>query len=153
MVLKARELLVRQQTQVINALRAHLHELGIIAGAGVAKVSQLIDIARDPDEPRIPAAARVALAAIVGQLNALGQELKRLERTIVTMARRDPDARRLFASRIAYPDAPQFRRLEQQRRGSHAGRSACDPTGGDGEVRHRLLTACTSWSRPLPEMT
>lgn len=95
MVLKARELLVRQQTQAINALRAHLHELGIIAGAGVAKVSQLIDIARDPDDPRIPATARVALAAIVGQIDALGQELRRLERTIVAMGKRDPDTQRL----------------------------------------------------------
>ena len=37
MVLKTRELLVRQLTQAINALRAHLAELGIIAAAGTAK--------------------------------------------------------------------------------------------------------------------
>ncbi|HEY6870746.1 MAG TPA: IS110 family transposase, partial [Novosphingobium sp.] len=37
----------------------------------------------------------MALAAIVGQIDALGQELKRLERTIVAMAKRDPDAQRL----------------------------------------------------------
>jgi transposase len=95
MVLKVRELLVRQQTQATNALRAHLHELGIIAGAGAAKMSQLIDIARDQNDPRIPAAARLALEAIVGQIEALDRELKQLARTIVEMARRDPDAQRL----------------------------------------------------------
>ncbi len=39
MVLKARELLVRQQTQAINALRAHLAELGIVAASGTTKVA------------------------------------------------------------------------------------------------------------------
>jgi transposase len=39
MVLKTRELLVRQETQAINALRAHLSELGIVAGIGKAKVT------------------------------------------------------------------------------------------------------------------
>lgn len=95
MVLKVRELLVRQQTQAINALRAHLHELGIVAGAGIAKVTQLVGIVRDREDPRIPATARVALEAIVRQIEVLGQELKQLERTIVAMAKRDPDAQRL----------------------------------------------------------
>jgi transposase len=52
MVLKTRELLVRQQTQVINALRAHLSELGLIAAAGRAKVASLISIVRDEDDAR-----------------------------------------------------------------------------------------------------
>lgn len=71
MVLKVRELLVRQKTQAINPLRAHLHELGIVAGAGIAKVSQLVSIAQAEDDPRIPGAARFALKAIVSQLDAI----------------------------------------------------------------------------------
>ena len=47
MVLNTRELLVCQQTQAINALRAHLAELGIIAAAGTAKVASLIEIVED----------------------------------------------------------------------------------------------------------
>jgi len=46
MVLKTRCLLVRQQTLAINALRAHLLELGIIAAIDIAKVSGLVDIVR-----------------------------------------------------------------------------------------------------------
>lgn len=95
MVLKARELLVRQKTQTINALRAHLHELGIVAGAGIAKVSQLISITQSEDDPRIPSAARVALKALVRQLQAIGEELTRLERAIVAAAKYDPDIQRL----------------------------------------------------------
>lgn len=95
MVLKVRELLVRQKTQAINALRAHLHELGIVAGSGIARVSELVSIAQSEDDPRIPGAARFALKAIVSQLDAIGKELSRLDRAIVAMARHDPDTQRL----------------------------------------------------------
>ena len=59
MVLKARELLVRQRPQAINALRAHLAELGIIAGTGTAKASTLIEIVRDAQDAS-PAVSRAA---------------------------------------------------------------------------------------------
>lgn len=47
MVLKTRALLIRQQTQAINALRAHLSEFGIIAAIGRKAVAALIEIVRD----------------------------------------------------------------------------------------------------------
>ena len=47
LVLKTRGLLVRQKTQAINALRAHLSELGVVVGIGTAKVAGLIEIVRD----------------------------------------------------------------------------------------------------------
>jgi transposase len=46
MLMKTRELLVRQETQLINALRAHMNELGIITGKGAGKVTNLITIIR-----------------------------------------------------------------------------------------------------------
>ena len=95
MVLKVRDLLVRQQTQTTNALRAHLNELGIIAATGVAKVSQLIAIVHDQADARIPNAARFALKTLVGQIEALSNELKKLERAIVAMAKHDLDIQRL----------------------------------------------------------
>ena len=64
MVLKTRALLVRQQTQVINALRAHMSELGIVAAIGTAKTSALIAIVRDETDSRLPKAAHFALAEI-----------------------------------------------------------------------------------------
>lgn len=47
MVLKTRALLLRHQTQTINALRGHLSELGIIAAIGTSKVAELIEIVRE----------------------------------------------------------------------------------------------------------
>ena len=70
-VLKTRALLVRQQTQAINALRAHLSEFGIIAATGKAKVAGLVEIVRDETDARLPKAARFALAEIASQIEAL----------------------------------------------------------------------------------
>ena len=95
MVLKTRALLVRQQTQAISALRAHLSELGVIAATGPAKVEALTQIVRDETDARLPKAARFALTEIADQIEMLRQQIDKLERDIVTEAKRDEDMRRL----------------------------------------------------------
>ncbi len=95
MVLKTRSLLVRQQTQAINALRAHLSELGIITAIGTTKVSGLIDIVRDATDARLPKTARFALSTLANQIEALFAQIVKLEREIVAEAKRDEDMRRL----------------------------------------------------------
>jgi transposase len=95
MVLKTRSLLVRQQTQAINALRAHLSELGIIAAIGTARVAGLIEIVRDATDARLPKAARFALAAVADQIETLIRQIGDLDREIVAGAKRDEDMRRL----------------------------------------------------------
>jgi transposase len=89
MVLKTRALLVRQRTQSVNALRAHLAELGIIATAGLAKVEALVAIIRDETDARLPAAARFALMAIADEIEASADQIERLERAIVAEAKHD----------------------------------------------------------------
>ena len=95
MVLKTRDLLVRQRSQTINALRAHLGELGIVAGTGVAKVAGLVAIVRDAEDGRLPAAARLALTSLADQIDRLTAEVEALERQLVAEVRRDDDMRRL----------------------------------------------------------
>jgi transposase len=95
MVLKTRALLVRQRTQAVNALRAHLAELGIIAGVGLAKVDTLAAIVRDETDVRLPKAARFALMAIADQVEALSGQINTLEGAIVAAAKCDADLRRL----------------------------------------------------------
>lgn len=95
MVLKTRSLLVRQQTQAINALRAHLSELGIITAIGTTKVSGLIDIVRDATDARLAKTARFALSTLADQIEALFAQIVKLEREIVAEAKRDEDMRRL----------------------------------------------------------
>ena len=95
MVLKTRALLVSQKTQAINALRAHLSELGIIAAVGAGKVATLIEIVRDEADGRLPRAARLALMEIADQIETLTRQIEKLEREVVAEARRDADMRRL----------------------------------------------------------
>jgi transposase len=95
MVLKSRDLLVRQRTQAINAVRGHLAELGIVAAKGLAKVETLIAIVRDESDQRLPAAARMALKLLADQIEALTERVDTLGREIVGEVRRDDTMRRL----------------------------------------------------------
>lgn len=54
MVLKTRELLVRQRSQTANAMRAHMAELGIIAATGMTSIAKLTAILRDDRDGRLP---------------------------------------------------------------------------------------------------
>jgi transposase len=72
MLHRARDLLVRQRTQLINALRAHLAELGIIAAAGRDGAKTLRNIVADPaNGKQLPEPIKAALQAIVTQIEAL----------------------------------------------------------------------------------
>ena len=69
---RTRHLCMRQQTSVINAIRAHLAEFGIVAPVGRNGVEELLDIVSDPSDKRVPEIARTCLAAIGTQLQAQG---------------------------------------------------------------------------------
>ena len=62
-VFRTRDLLVRQRTQLINALRGHLNEFGYIVRQGVGHVSKLVEIVADPTSD-VPAEARPVLTVI-----------------------------------------------------------------------------------------
>ena len=62
-ILKTRGLLVRQRDQAINAWRAHLSDLGIVAGRGISRIEELIAIVRDEDDARPPRAATYGFCA------------------------------------------------------------------------------------------
>ena len=51
---RGREQLVRQRTMLVNALRAHLAEFGIVAAQGLRNVGELIAIVRDDGDTRLP---------------------------------------------------------------------------------------------------
>jgi transposase len=93
--LKVRQTLVRQMTRTVNALRGHLAEFGIVAAKGIWKVVDLIGVVRDPDDRRLPPAAREALLELVGQVEALRQRIDRLDSAMVRRTRTDETARRL----------------------------------------------------------
>ena len=62
---RTRHLLIRQQTAVINAIRAHLAEFGVVAPVGRRGVEELLDIATASSEERVPEVARACVGAWV----------------------------------------------------------------------------------------
>src|ERR1700687_2293529 len=78
MLHRTRDLLVRQRTQLINALRAHLAELGLVAAQGCDGVKGLVGIVRD-ETNQLPDVAQAALQIILNQLDALQQQIGELE--------------------------------------------------------------------------
>jgi len=95
MVYKVRELLVRQRTQLINALRSHLAEMGVVAAKGVSHLDDLIAILRDPDDSRLPPPARPALEELAQQIAALEARIDPLEQEIASQVRGSEAGRRL----------------------------------------------------------
>ena len=88
---KTREMLVSQRTQLLNGLRGHLTEIGVIAAQGPKPANWII-----LDE-RIPFEVCEALAELVHQLHRLDEAIVRLDRTIAKMAEKDETARRLMS--------------------------------------------------------
>ncbi len=94
MLHKTRDLLVRQRTMLIDALRGHLGEFGVVApqdSAGVQVALRSIILERG----RLPELAQAALRGLAGQLEALGTGIKALERRILSWHRADETSRRL----------------------------------------------------------
>ena len=97
MVHRTRELLVRQRTMVVNAMRAHMAEFGIVAPGGVPQVKKLFAIIADTQDNRLPPVARSCLEALVRQFLALDEEIAAAEARIQAWHREDETSRRLEA--------------------------------------------------------
>lgn len=82
MLHRIREILVKQRTMLINAVRGHCSELGFIASQGAARVNDLIAIIEDPDDTRLPLIAREALSVLISQLHAIKLEISTLEKKL-----------------------------------------------------------------------
>jgi transposase len=92
---KTRELLVRQRTMLINAIRGHCAEFGIIAPQGARRAVELIDRVREADGAVLPDLARSALSLLTDQLAALATQIRALERRLLAWHRQDKASQRL----------------------------------------------------------
>jgi transposase len=94
-IFRVRDLLVRQRTQLINALRGHLVEFGFVVRKGTSNVSQLISLVEDPSSV-IPPDARLVLAVIADNLQMLQAKIAVLDREIAARAKANPTVKRLM---------------------------------------------------------
>jgi transposase len=168
---RARELLVRQRTMIINALRGHCSEFGIVAAKGACNAGRLIEVIKDRNDERIPDLAREALLLLVGQLRAAQARIAELEKKLKGWHRASEASRRLEAipgvgmitatALVAtIGDASQFRSARQlsawlglvPRQNSSGGRDRLGRISkrGDGYLRRLLVhgaRAVLRWSR------
>ncbi len=118
MLLKSRDLLVRQRTMLINAIRGHAAEFGVIGAKGPQKVAALLE--RVAGDAAVPALVQQTLALLADQLAALDAKIASLEKELIGWHRQDPRSQLLatipgigpisavsFAHKV--PDARVFR--------------------------------------------
>src|SRR6201997_3067983 len=83
MLHRTRDLLMRQRTQVINAFRAHLAEVGITAAQGREGIKELLAIVADDRDQRLPVDAHASLTVLAAQLQSVQTMIGALEKRIV----------------------------------------------------------------------
>jgi transposase len=87
MLHRTRHLFIRQQTAVINSIRAHLAGFGIVAPVGRKGVTELLHIVADPSDKRVSEIARACLAALGTQLLSLKQQILKFDRMMMAWHR------------------------------------------------------------------
>src|SRR3989441_13062487 len=92
---RGREQLVRQRTMLVNALRAHLAEFGMVAAQGLRNVSQLIAVVRDDGDTRLPDVARQVLQVLANQIEQIETAITALERQLLAWHKTNPVSQRL----------------------------------------------------------
>jgi transposase len=92
---RTRHLFIRQQTSVINAIRAHCAEFGITAPVGRRGVEELLRVVADPSDKRMPEVVRACLAALGNQLLNLKKQILDFDRMIMAWHRSNQTSKRL----------------------------------------------------------
>jgi transposase len=94
---RTRHLFIRQQTAVINSIRAYLAEFGIVAPVGRNGVERLLEVVADANDTRLPELARACVAALGIQLQALRAQILAFDRRIMAWHRSSETSKRLDA--------------------------------------------------------
>jgi len=168
---RSRDLLMRQRTMILNAIRAHFAEFGIIAAQGPRKVAELVIRLRDDDILGLPEIARSALLALAVQLDSLAAEVRTIERQMMAWHRQSAASQRLqtipgvglitaTALAVSVPDASVFKSGRQfaaylglvPRQNSSGGKDRLGHISkmGNGYLRRLLVVGATSVTRRAP---
>jgi transposase len=168
---RARDLLVRQRTMLVNALRGHLAEFGLVGARGLHNVAALVTTIRTGMDEWVPEIARQSLTVIAGQIDEAEMRIAALEAQILAWHKSNPVSQRLatipgigpiIATAIAatVPDARVFRSGREfaawiglvPRQNSSGGRARLGGISkrGDSYLRRLLVNgahAVLSWSK------
>lgn len=167
---RARNLLVRQRTQLANAIRGLLYEMGLTGSKGAGGIAQLLQRIETADAA-IPPALLVSLAPLARQWRVVEAEVAALDKQILELARETPAARLLMtipgvgpitahAVVAAIGDGRQFKTARDfaawvgLTRHNHDTGGKVRLTGriskaGDQELRRLLVLGASSWLRQI----
>jgi transposase len=162
---RTRDLLMRQRTMILNAIRGHMAEFGVVAAQGPRRVMDLIQKLRSDEELGLPEIASAALRALAAQLEAMTGEIRAIERRLMAWHRADATSQRLesipgvgiitaTALSASVPDPSVFRSGRQfaaflglvPRQNSSGGKDRLGRISkmGDGYLRKLLVVGATS---------
>ena len=142
MLHRVRDQLIGQRTAVINAIRGHLTEFGIVAAQREAGVRQLLAVLGEVDE-RIPPLAREVLQTLAAHLRELESKIVGLDRRLVALVRTDPICRALSKVPGVGPVIATAFAATETSRGRNRTRRAC----GSSTSRWRRCRSSDSASR------
>lgn len=97
MLHRSRRLLVHHRIRLINAIRAHLAEFGIVAGVGRNGMSALLELIAEGEDERVPELARECLATLATQLELVTRQILEADRRILAWHRSNEVSQRLAA--------------------------------------------------------
>jgi len=168
---RSRDLLMRQRTMILNAIRSHCAEFGIIAAQGARKVSELVTKLRNDDTLGVPEVGVSALLSLASQLDCLEQEVRKIEHQLLAWHRQNAASQRLetipgiglitaTALAASVPDPAVFKSGRQfaaylglvPRQNSSGGKDRLGRISkmGNGYLRRLLVVGATSVTRRAP---
>jgi transposase len=92
---RCRDLLVKNRTMLVNALRAHLAEFGFVAAKGISKLPDLAKIASEAPAEALPEMARAALSGFLDAIALINQQLAEIEKRLQDWHKRNAQSKRL----------------------------------------------------------
>ena len=164
MLHRVRDLLMRQRTQVINALRAHLAELGIVAAQGREGIKELLKIIASEEDAGLPVDAHASLVVLAAELQAMQTMIGSIDKRIMAQHRSSEASRGWRASpALVLPGPPRsqrpfrirrsFDRVVTLRPGSGWCRAKTRPAASrsSGRSRNGAIAICDAfwWSEPV----
>jgi len=92
---RTRELLVRQKTTLIRAIRSHCAEFGLVVPQGARRITDLLQLVRETHPSTLPQAAVLTMQMLGAQLDALAVQIRTLERRLLAWHRENETSQRL----------------------------------------------------------
>ena len=92
---RSRDLLVKNRTMLINALRGHLAEFGFIAAKGIGNLPELTKIVSEAPAEALPELARIALSGILDAIALINQQLAGIAKRLQAWHNKSAQSQRL----------------------------------------------------------